>query len=70
MHEKSKNTNDKRVLSCTRCGSRNVKMTDVMPGDSWAKRLMTAGGNRGTGAGGTKFLVCKDCGNVTVVQVL
>lgn len=57
-------------LSCSKCGSRNIKMSDVMPGDSWGKRLMAAMTKSAQRMGGTKYLVCKDCGNVTVVQVL
>lgn len=55
-------------LSCPACGSRRVELRATPPGGNLLKMLKAVLGGP-VGPGGCKFLVCKDCGHVSLLHV-
>ena len=56
---------------CSRCGSKNTQLRSSLPGDllTEMKETLLSLGRDPLREGGQKFVVCKDCGHVSMVCI-
>lgn len=65
-------------MKCSNCGSSRVTMQEYLPGNSlldWLRSLpdilrSKAVSSRGRWAWGKQYVVCKDCGHISIMQVM